>query len=294
MAIDTSINGYDECVSITRFTMKSMGVWPNAKSNFNLCPQILFFFSLFSMVFFIVLPQTMQLFYTEGNLDLILDILTTADIIITIACLKLIGILYNRRDLSYLLTELEKDWKTSTEAEQKAMWKNIKLCRIILISCAVLTYGTVITLTYCIEDNFNQIFLVQMILYIFTICLQGYQIVTILGMKNFKDAAATLVFIVVFTLANILSLFTYCFVAEKLRSESTSIFQAIYNIPWYEYKSTESKMILNIMQATINPFTLSAGKFVELSFQYFAKVLKCSAGYLSMLLAVQKGNNATQ
>ncbi|XP_023246055.1 odorant receptor 22c-like [Copidosoma floridanum] len=149
-------------------------------------------------------------------------------------------------------------------------------------------------LSYCIEGSFNPIFLVQMNLNIITICLQGYQLVMILRMKNFKDSISTAVFVIVFTSACILSLFTYCFVAEKLRSESSNIFHVIYDIPWYEMKPSESKMILNIMQAAMKPFTLTAGKLLELSFNYFTKVLNCSAGYLSILLAIQKNKNDTQ
>lgn len=85
--------GYDKCVSLTRFTMKAIGIWPNENKNW--LEKFFFFASLFFMMFFIVIPQTYQLFYSEGDINIILDILTTADIIITIACLKLIAILYN-------------------------------------------------------------------------------------------------------------------------------------------------------------------------------------------------------
>lgn len=43
---------------------------------------------------------------------------------------------------------MKKDWKISTPEEQKVMWINVKFCRIILIYCAVLTYGTVITYAF--------------------------------------------------------------------------------------------------------------------------------------------------
>lgn len=107
-------------------------------------------------------------------------------------------------------------------------------------------------------------------------------------------------FIVVFTLTNIFSILIYCLVGELLRSEvwqtiyqfhfnftinykninlkllknwqSLKIGIDVYNTNWYELPAKEAKMLLIIMCVTQTPLKITAGKFTELSLEYFMLV----------------------
>ncbi|NP_001177476.1 odorant receptor 21 [Nasonia vitripennis] len=402
-------SGYDECVGFTRLIMTIIGTWPGAEYSQHWYARYMFSIPLFFSMFFMIIPQTRMLLHVKDDLNYIIEILTTADVMIIVACLKLIGVWYNKKDLRYLLNEIEKDWTITEKEEQhvgNAMWENVKLGKFIMNGYAVLTYGTVVLyaagmlllmnsqkiedfdnenitqsrlmfvrskfpfetqgsptfeiiwflqflaavmsiaafttfdgffifsilhvcaqlvnlqcnfrnlisrcrltkrtfvqhmrdlverhihlqrFTQIIENNFNKVFLMQMIGYSVTLCLQGYQLVISLT-ENSEQNFITIAFILVYTTANILSLFVYCYVAEKLRKESTEIFYAVCAMPWHEVKPEESKMIVNIMYAAKHPFEITAGKFAVLSFSYFVKVLKTAMGYLSMLLAMKSSH----
>ena len=94
-------SGFDECVGITRFAMNIIGIWPGRNLD---CWYLRYRFliPLFFMIFFINVPQTKMLTLVWGNLNLILEILTTADIIIGLSCLKLLGIWFNKKGNSFI------------------------------------------------------------------------------------------------------------------------------------------------------------------------------------------------
>lgn len=93
----TKQSGYDECVGFTRFVMKIMGIWPGVEFSPKWYAQYIFLIPLFFLTFFILIPQTRMLLYVTDDLNYIIEILTTADVITVVACLKLVGVWYNKR-----------------------------------------------------------------------------------------------------------------------------------------------------------------------------------------------------
>ncbi|NP_001177482.1 odorant receptor 27 [Nasonia vitripennis] len=137
-----------------------------------------------------------------------------------------------------------------------------------------------------IEENFNKIFLVQMIATSIFLCLQGFEFAMVIT-KSGSEMVPYLMFILCFVASNLVSIFTYCYVAERLREQSENLFRAIFEIRWYDLAPNDSKLLIIIMTQTKTPIEITVGKFVAFSLGYFCSVLKTSAGYLSMLLAVQ-------
>lgn len=86
-------SGYDECIRITRFFFRVLGVWPDSKPN--VLSRFLFFTWIFIMIFFVNIPQTTMLSICNDFNDAV-EILTTADIIIGLSCLKLIKIWFKK------------------------------------------------------------------------------------------------------------------------------------------------------------------------------------------------------
>lgn len=80
-------SGYDECVKVTKFFFQIMGVWPASKTN--VLSKFLFYSWTFMMIFFVNIPQTTMLLICNNFNDAV-EILTTADVIIGLSCLKLI------------------------------------------------------------------------------------------------------------------------------------------------------------------------------------------------------------
>ncbi|XP_076634166.1 odorant receptor 13a-like [Colletes latitarsis] len=80
--------------------------------------------------------------------------------------------------------------------------------------------------------------------------------------------------------------FILCYTGEYLSSKGENITEVIYNILWYEFKPRESRIILLTILRSQKQLKLTAGKFVTLSLEAFANMLKASASYVSVMLAV--------
>jgi len=93
-------SGYDECVRINRFFFRIMGVWPDSKSS--AFSRFLLSTWVFVMIFFVNAPQTAKLTIC-GDFNNAVEILTTADIIIGLSCLKLVKI-WLKKEGNHLLT----------------------------------------------------------------------------------------------------------------------------------------------------------------------------------------------
>lgn len=90
-------SGFDECVRITRINMKILGIWPDDKLIDDWYLRWQFLLSVYFIIFFINIPQTSMLITVWGDLNVILEILNTANILVGVACLKLLKLWYNKR-----------------------------------------------------------------------------------------------------------------------------------------------------------------------------------------------------
>uniref|UniRef100_A0ABD2XA17 Odorant receptor n=1 Tax=Trichogramma kaykai TaxID=54128 RepID=A0ABD2XA17_9HYME len=369
---DDNLAGYEESISAIRFIARINGLWPfdkGARQYQCAVPACLIFF-------FIVIPQTTKAIYSRNDLDTVVEVLSTCDLIEIVVLLKLFGLLYNKRDFQKLLTQVEDDWKISFEYEQKIMWNNARFINsmnkseynnstpviyqlyiksqfpfetqnspiyeiicfsqfsaAILSAFAFSTFDGYFFLTILhfsgqlhnlkynvynlitqdsiqnksftrklavfvcrhrhimsyidlIENNFNLIFLLQIFSSTVILCMQGYQFVLIIsqGTRLFTS----IVFIIFFICSSIISIFGYCYIAEIIRTESDNLLYAVYEIDWTNLKSRDANLLLIIMSRLMLPVKITVGKLVPFSLEYFTTVMKTSAGYLSVLLAVAK------
>ncbi|KAL0120391.1 hypothetical protein PUN28_008219 [Cardiocondyla obscurior] len=67
---------------------------------------------------------------------------------------------------------------------------------------------------------------------------------------------------------------------------SKSIANAAYNTFWYNAKPNESRILLILILRSQKQLTITIGKFNNLSLEVFANILKASASYVSVLLAM--------
>ncbi|XP_076235700.1 odorant receptor 4-like [Calliopsis andreniformis] len=80
--------------------------------------------------------------------------------------------------------------------------------------------------------------------------------------------------------------FVLCYTGEYLTSKSAQINEAAYNIAWYKLHLRENRIVLMLLIRAKKPMTLTAGKFVDLNLETYASMLKASASYVSILLAM--------
>ncbi|XP_024891711.1 odorant receptor 45b-like [Temnothorax curvispinosus] len=80
--------------------------------------------------------------------------------------------------------------------------------------------------------------------------------------------------------------FIFCFAGEYLSTKSKSIGDAAYDSTWYELDSKDSRNILLLILRSQNQLTITVGKIMNLSLEQFSNIIKTSASYLSILLAM--------
>ncbi|KAL2739222.1 odorant receptor 13a-like [Vespula maculifrons] len=112
-----------------------------------------------------------------------------------------------------------------------------------------------------IEDRFNVMLLIQMLGCTVQLCFQCFQaLLSIIGESN-ELFLLEISFLMLYVFYVLIQLYLYCYVGERLLSESTSILQAVYDCEWYNLTTKEAKSLLMIMHRARSPLCLTAGKF---------------------------------
>lgn len=88
--------GFDVAIGASRTILRFLGIWPDPKRKMNWFLQCQFLIPAIVMFYFVNVPQTMMVTKVWGDLNAVLEVLTTSDIPIGIALFKMLGIWYNR------------------------------------------------------------------------------------------------------------------------------------------------------------------------------------------------------
>nr|XP_031840314.1 odorant receptor 22c-like [Nomia melanderi] len=81
-------------------------------------------------------------------------------------------------------------------------------------------------------------------------------------------------------------IYIYCFAGEYLNVKSQMIIDAAYQMAWYNLQPTLSRQMILLILRSQKGLPLTFGKFSPLSLESFAKIMKASASYMSVLLAM--------
>ncbi|XP_071643529.1 odorant receptor 4-like isoform X1 [Temnothorax longispinosus] len=100
------------------------------------------------------------------------------------------------------------------------------------------------------------------------------------------DSATILMKFVGFYAAVTSEVFMFCFAGEYLSAKSRAIGDAAYNSQWYQCRFQDSRIILFLIMRSQNQLTITIGKFMDLSFERFLNIMKASASYVSVMLAM--------
>ncbi|XP_014480040.1 PREDICTED: odorant receptor 4-like [Dinoponera quadriceps] len=116
------------------------------------------------------------------------------------------------------------------------------------------------------------------------ICMLAFLVVSSLGSPDGTERITK--FILFYTITNLES-FIFCFAGEYLKNKSKTIGTAAYNSAWYNLRPQDSRVLLFVILRAQKQLTLTAGKIMDLSLESFANIMKASASYMSVLLAMQ-------
>ncbi|KAF3054419.1 Odorant receptor 112 [Nylanderia fulva] len=170
------------------------------------------------------------------------------------------------------------------ERLMKAFSKNeTDLTDEITIQTLIIKHQRIIVFSESIENLYTYIAFMMLLSDTLIICCIGYIIATSLDDPN---AAAILVKSVLFYITINLEAFIYCLSGEYLSAKSKMIGNAAYDSLWYDFPAKESQIILFIILRSQKRLTITSGKIMDLSLERFTSVIKASASYLSLLLAM--------
>ncbi|XP_076287590.1 odorant receptor 2a-like [Lasioglossum baleicum] len=97
-----------------------------------------------------------------------------------------------------------------------------------------------------------------------------------------------MLFFITHVLFTTLHLFIDCYVGEALVGVSTAVAQSAYDCIWYNLPPKQSVSLIMLICRSRISFRITAGKFSPFSLERFNAVMRTSAGYLSVLLAMKK------
>ncbi|XP_025153011.1 odorant receptor 4-like [Harpegnathos saltator] len=132
-----------------------------------------------------------------------------------------------------------------------------------------------------VEDYFNIALLAQTLVGTVTFCISVYRLIT-----NRDQGVADLMYFVIQVLYTTIHFFFYCYIGEQLLAESTNVAQSAFDCEWYDLPPRKAISLTIIIMRANTSFKLTAGKFSPFSFELFSTILKTSAGYVSVLLAM--------
>ncbi|XP_071859229.1 odorant receptor 13a-like [Bombus fervidus] len=139
-----------------------------------------------------------------------------------------------------------------------------------------------------IENSFNMMLLLQMLSCTIQICSQSYQVIMSFGEEEMEYMILQLSFLLIYVVYVMLHLFLYCYMGEKLTSESIEIANTAYNAEWYNLPPKNARWLVIIMcRARASPLKITAGRFCSFTLVLFSQVLKTSMGYVSVLHAMK-------
>ncbi|KAL6429654.1 hypothetical protein ACFW04_007522 [Cataglyphis niger] len=153
----------------------------------------------------------------------------------------------------------------------------------ITMKMLIVKHQRIIAFSENIENLYTYIALILFVSDTFIICCLGYIIVTSIGTPG---GLAILVRSVLYYLVMNLEAFIYCSAGEYLNAKSKMIGDAAYDSLWYNVTSKQNRIVHLVILRSQKRLTITIGKIMDLSLERFTSVIRLSASYVSVLLAM--------
>ncbi|XP_060819655.1 odorant receptor 67c-like [Bombus pascuorum] len=161
---------------------------------------------------------------------------------------------------------------------------NEEQLRITIIKNLIAKHQRIISLFENVENVFTLISLLQFFFNTVVICFVGFLLVT--SLSN-GQAPAVIAKCFPYYIAVNFEALILCYTGEYLSSKSEDIGWTVYNSNWYRLSIYETRALLLLILRSQKPLNLTIGKFMNLSLETFANMLKASASYVSVLHAME-------
>ncbi|XP_033189258.2 odorant receptor 4-like [Bombus vancouverensis nearcticus] len=132
-------------------------------------------------------------------------------------------------------------------------------------------YQEIIAFAEKIEKLFTYMALSQLVSNTVNTCCEGFLIVLAVNDES-GLAIDILIKSIVFYIVICLEVFIYCFAGEYLRTKSQLIGDTAYNMLWYDLRPNKSRLLIPVILRSQKGFTLTFGKFSNLSLESFTGV----------------------
>ncbi|XP_078047596.1 odorant receptor 4-like [Augochlora pura] len=134
-----------------------------------------------------------------------------------------------------------------------------------------------------IEQMFTAISFAELIANTICLCCLGYLIIISVTEGN---QFVQLIRCTYYYIAICIEIFTYCFAGEYLNVKNDMIVNAAYEMTWYSMQPSMSRQVLFLLLRSQKGMPLTAGKFSRLRLETFTWIMKSSASYMSVFLAM--------
>ncbi|XP_053989970.1 uncharacterized protein LOC128882397 isoform X5 [Hylaeus volcanicus] len=305
MALQSTINHPLE------FILRLFGIWPS--SRYRVLKSIVWTLLLLTFLVF-------QYWYFISHLKStdLTDLLDGLSLTLSnnLVLLKLIVIWFHNRTFCDILTSMLEDWNCPSLGEKKQIMIH-KANLSSRITNVLFTYYFVsfvlyagITVALLREDNDGtqtRKFFIKMVFPFDVTTSLLYSLILVLQfvLECILAFAAAMFMALIATLSSnmeqgsvvIMKCFPYyvavnceafilCYTGQYLSEKSDDITEVVYDSLWYELNPREARIILLVIMRSQKQLKLTVAQFTTLSLQAFANMLKASASYVSLLLAV--------
>ncbi|XP_078032785.1 odorant receptor 63 [Augochlora pura] len=130
-----------------------------------------------------------------------------------------------------------------------------------------------------LEQSFNVVILVQLLMSLLLLCVEGFMMLVCL---NANDRVGVLK-CVMFVTTLLLQLYVYTYAGDALESQTAEISFGAYDSTWYRSRGHRARDLALIIIRGNSPYCVTAGKFVSMNLLTFKEILKASASYMSVL-----------
>ncbi|XP_043681049.1 uncharacterized protein LOC122635189 isoform X2 [Vespula pensylvanica] len=247
------------------FGLRLIGLWPNY--TYAIFHRILWTITMIFVLFFEYVYVVMHI-----KTDELPDLMDSLTITLSNSLLfvKLIILWFNDRAFEDILIMVIEDYDNNEETNDRERMNNKVILSKRFASCTIILYSTTVILF-----SISVIFAPER--------------VPVLKMEFPFDAMRSPIYELVSILQFIQELIfasTSGLLNGLIVTLGKAIGEAAYTCTWYELRPNESRYFLLLILRSQKRLTITIGKFMDLSLECFASILKASASYVSVLYAM--------
>nr|QNL14956.1 olfactory receptor 12 [Aulacocentrum confusum] len=148
------------------------------------------------------------------------------------------------------------------------------------------THQKIIRFVTTMESVYSFMILEQFSAFAVIFAVTGFQLISIF-VGDVQSSFSAMSFAILYFLCTLSSIFMYSAAGEFLIFNSQTVSRAIYSCKWYNLRAKDMGQLLMVIIRTQKPLSVSVGKFAPVSLITFSMLIKTSASYLSVLLAMK-------